>query len=68
MEYTVDELAIKIIKLEIKNEKENTYRYIMEHFKDNMSEKSNRLLQLSTEKGISNWLTMLPIAEYGFEL
>ena len=68
MEYTVDELAIKKIKLEIKNEKENTYKHIMEHLKDNMSEKSKRLLQLSTEKGVSNWLTMLPIAEYGFEL
>ena len=32
-----------------------------------MSEKSKRLLQLSTEKGVSNWLTVLPIAEHGFE-
>ena len=68
MEYMVDELAIKKIKLEIKNEKENTYKHIVEHLKDNMSEKSKRLLQLSTEKAVSNWLTMLPIAENGFEL
>ena len=68
MEYTVDKLAIKKIKLKIKNEKENTYKHIKEHVKDNMSKKSKRLLQLSTEKGVSNWLTMLPIAEYGFEL
>ena len=67
MEYKVDELEIKKIKLEIKNEKENTYKHLMEHLKDNMSEKSKRLLQLSTEKGVSNWLTMLPIAEYSFE-
>ena len=40
IEYTVDELAIKKIKLEIKNEKENTYKHIMEHLKDNVSEKS----------------------------
>ena len=53
------------IKLEIKNEKENRYKNVMEHLKDN---KSKRLLQLSNEKGVSNWLTMLPIAEYGFEL
>ena len=33
-----------------------------------MPEKSKRLLQLSTERSVSNWLTMLPIAEYGFEL
>ena len=54
MEHTVDELAIKKIKLEIKNENENTYKNVMVHLKDNMSEKSKRLLQLSTEKGISN--------------
>ena len=64
----VDELAITKIKLEIKNDKENTYKNVMEHLKDNVSEKSKRLLQLSTEKGTSNWLTTLPIVEYGFEL
>ena len=40
----------------------------MEHVKHTMSEKSNRLLQLTPGKGVSNWLTMLPIAEYSFEL
>ena len=69
MKYTVDEPGIKKkIKLEINKEKENAYKYIMEHLKETMSEKSKRLLQLSTEKGVSNWLTRLPIAGYGFEL
>ena len=67
MEYTVNELAIRKIELEIKKEKENAYRYVMEHLKENMCEKSKRLLQLSTEKGVSKWLTTLTIAEYGFE-
>ena len=40
----------------------------MEHLKGNKSDISKRLLQLSTEKGVSNWLTMLPISEYGFKL
>ena len=40
----------------------------MEHLKANISEKSKRPLQLNTEKAVSNWLTMLPIAEYGSEL
>ena len=44
MEYKVDEVAIKKIKLQIKNEKENRYKNVMEHLKDNMSEKSKRLL------------------------
>ena len=68
MEYTVDELAIKNIKLQIKNEKENAYKCIRGHLKENMFEKSKRLLQLSAEKDVSNWLTMLSITEYGFEL
>ena len=67
MEYTVDKLAIKKFKLEIKKEKENAYKYIMEHLKENRFEKSKWLLELSTEKDVSNWLTILPIAEYGFE-
>ena len=58
MEYTVDELAIKKIKLEIKKEKENAHKYIMQHLKENLSEKSKQLLQSSTENGVS----MLPIA------
>ena len=64
MEYTLDELVIKKIKLEVKKEKENSHKYIMEYLK----EKSNRLLQLSTEKDVSNWPTILPNAEYDFEL
>ena len=60
----VDELAIKKIKLVIKKRITCT-KNVMEYLKDNMSK---RLLQLSTKKGVSNWLTMLLIAEYGFEL
>ena len=68
MEYTVDKLAMTKIKLEIKNEKENTYKNVLEDLKNNMSEKSKRILQLSKEKGESNWFTMLANTEYGFEL
>lgn len=38
------------------------------HFKTNMSTKSKQFLQLSTEKGVSSWLTMLPVAKYDFKL
>ena len=33
-----------------------------------MNEKEKRLVKISTEKGVSNWLTMLPITEHSFEL
>ena len=36
----------------------------MEHGKGNMPEKLKRLLQLSTKKCVSNWLTTLSITEY----
>ena len=67
MEYTVDDLAIKKIKLGIKKEKENTYKNAMEHLKDKIFKKSKLFLELSTEQGVSKWLTMFSIAKYGFE-
>ena len=33
-----------------------------------MNEKEKLLVKISSEKGLSNWLTMLPITEYGIEL
>ena len=33
-----------------------------------MDEKEKRLVKISTEKGLSNWLTMLLITEHSFEL
>ena len=33
-----------------------------------MNEKEKRLVKISTEKGVSNWLTMVPNTEHGFEL
>ena len=64
MEYTMDELVVKKIKLEIKNEKESAYKYL----KDNMPERSKWLLQLSRKKGVFSWHTMLPMADCDFEM
>ena len=33
-----------------------------------MNEREKRLVKISTEKGVSDWLSMLPITEHGFEL
>ena len=33
-----------------------------------MNDKEKHLVDISTETGISNWLTALPITEFGFEL
>ena len=44
------------------------YNHTIEHLKTKMSKKSKHFLQLCTEVGVSNWLTMLPTAEYGLEI
>ena len=33
-----------------------------------MNEKEKLLVKINSKKGLSNWLTMLPITEYGIEL
>ena len=32
-----------------------------------MNDKENRAVDISTPTGVSNWLTVLPITEFGFE-
>ena len=73
MEYTVDKLAIKKIRNQ-KQKRDSVHKChgdnmkILCYLKDNMSEKSEQLLQLSTGKEIYNRFTVLHIAEYGFEM
>ena len=33
-----------------------------------MNEKEKCLVDISTVTGVSNWLTVLPVTEFGFEL
>ena len=69
MEYAVDELAMKkITKSKTKKRIRTNISWSILKIKDNMSEKSKRLLQLTRQMKVSNWLPMLPMAEYGFEL
>ena len=65
MEYAVDELAMKkITKSKTKKRIRTNISWSILKIKDNMSEK----LQLTRQMKVSNWLPMLPMAEYGFEL
>ena len=65
---TVDKTQIKITKLVIKKEKQDRCHTSLDQLRKILSEKSNRLLDVSIEKGVSNWLTALPISDFGFEL
>ena len=48
--------------------KENNYKSCLQELIVQMNEKEKRLVTMNTEKGVSNWLTMLSITEHGFEL
>ena len=76
-EQNSDQRKVKQLKQDIKQIKENTYRSSLQELISQMNGKKqqqqkktikNRLVKISTEKGVSNWLTMLPITEHGFEL
>ena len=55
----VEKTQIKIAKQVIKKEKEDQCHTSLDQLRDNLSEKSKRLLRIG--KGISNWLTALSI-------
>ena len=40
----------------------------LDQLRNYLSEKSKRLHAVNLEKGVSNWLTALPISDFGFEL
>ena len=67
-QYTVDKTQIKITKQFIKKEKQDRCQTSLDHLRNNLSEKSKRLRDVSIEKGASNWLTAPPISDFGFEL
>ena len=56
------------VKKEITELKEARKKACLESIKSNSSEVIQRLLELSSEKGASGWLTSLPLSEYGFRL
>ena len=53
---------------DIKRIKVNNYKSCLQELIVQMNEKEKLLVKISSEKGLSNWLTMLPITEYGIEL
>ena len=67
-QYTVDKTQIKITKQIIKKETQDPYHISLDKLRNNLSEKSKRLLDVSIEKGVSNWLAALPINDFGLEL
>ena len=54
----------KITKQVIKKEKRDRCHSTLDQLRNNLSEKSKRLLDVSIEKGVSNWLTVLTISDF----
>ena len=46
---------------------ENNYKSCLQELIVQMNEEK-LLVKISTEKGVSDWFTMLPVTEHGFEL
>ena len=65
---TVDKTKIKVVKQVIKKEKEDQCHTSLDQLRNNLSEKSKRLLEINIEKGVSNWLTAPLIRDFGFKL
>ena len=67
-QYNMNERKAKQLKLDIKRVKESNYKSCLQELIVQVNEKENWLVKISTKKGVSNWLTILPITEHGFEL
>ena len=56
------------LKTEIKKSKQENYKNVIERITTKMNDKEICLVDISTQTGFSNWLTVLPITDFGFEL
>ena len=66
IQYNINERKVKQLKQDIKRTKKNNYRSCLQELIVQMSVKEKRLVTISTEKSLSNWLKMLTITEHGF--
>ena len=66
--YDVMEDNIKKLKTEIKKSIEEKYKNIIERLTTEMNDKEKHLVDISTLTGVSNWMTLLPITEFGLKL
>ena len=55
------------IKNDIKHNKQERFKTILEPLRIDMNEQQKRINNINQEKGVSNWLTILPLVEHGFD-
>ena len=59
---------LKKLKTETKKSIEEKYKNVIKRLITEINDKEKRLADISTLTGVSNWLTVLPVTEFGFEL
>ena len=67
LQYDIIEGNRKKLKTEIKKSLEEKYKNVIERLTTEMNDKEKRFVYISTLTGVSNWLTVLPFTEFGFE-
>ena len=66
--YTVNSSEVPKPKSKIKEEKEEQYKNILLTLEESFTRDQKRLNELNRDKGVLNWLLVLPVAENGFDL
>ena len=68
MQYSIIVNNLKKLKTEIKKSIEENYKSLIERSTTEMNDKEKRLVDILFLTGVSNWLTVLPVTEFGFDL
>ncbi|CAH3174619.1 unnamed protein product [Porites lobata] len=63
-----DETEIKTLQANARREKDELLKMQCEQVRESLPSKTERAVELATEKGASNWLTVIPIKEMNFNL
>ena len=65
---TPDDAVDSSLKQSVRREKNDVLRTKVNDIKNSLTLKTQRAVELGSEKGASNWLTVIPIDEMGFTL
>ena len=63
-----DETEIKTLQASTRREKDEWLKMQCDQVRESLPSKTERAVELATEKGASNWLTVIPIREMNFNL
>ena len=65
---TPDDTVVSALQQSARREKNEVLRTRLHEIKNSLTLKTQRAVELASEKGASNWLTVIPIDEMGFTL